>query len=100
MRERAVERHLVKRAKQLGGRAYKLTSPGRRNMPDRMVLLPVLGLWFVETKRPGKDATAAQAREHDRMRKVGARVVVLNTKERVDAWFKDLAALSFAQREA
>jgi hypothetical protein len=40
-RERDVEAHLVKRVKEAGGIAYKFTSPQRRSVPDRLVLLDI-----------------------------------------------------------
>lgn len=41
MLEKKVEEHLCKRVKELGGIAYKFTSPQRRSVPDRLVLLDV-----------------------------------------------------------
>lgn len=37
--ERVVEAHLIKKVKALGGMAVKFTSPQRRSVPDRLVLL-------------------------------------------------------------
>jgi hypothetical protein len=84
MRERDIERHLVERVKALGGMCIKFTSPGRRGVPDRIVLLPNGCLWFVELKRPGGVVEAHQAREHARMLKLGQRVLVLDTIEKID----------------
>lgn len=39
MLEKTIEAHLVKRVKERGGVAYKFTSPQRRSVPDRLVLL-------------------------------------------------------------
>lgn len=39
MLEKKVEEHLCKRVKEAGGIAYKFTSPQRRSVPDRLVLL-------------------------------------------------------------
>ncbi len=104
MRERDVERHLVARVKALGGEVRKLKWVGRRGAPDRVVMLPPSAdrfvevhspdistkirwmptiLW-VELKRPGGEAEAHQAREHARMLKMGQRVLVLDTVEKID----------------
>lgn len=40
IRESGVEKELVARVQGAGGEAYKFTSPGRRGVPDRLVLLP------------------------------------------------------------
>jgi len=105
MLERDVENHLVACVKKAGGMAPKFTSPGRRSVPDRMVLMPAESrarrderfdrtvyhdiparTVFVELKAPGKKATDAQLREHKRLRDMGFRVEVIDTKEGVDAF--------------
>lgn len=79
-RENPVEKHLIKEVKKAGGRAYKFVSPGRRSVPDRIVLLPGGRLVFVECKAPGKLPRADQLREHERLRALGFSVVVLDSK--------------------
>lgn len=85
MRERDIERHLVERVKALGGEVRKVKWIGRRGAPDRIVMLPDGVLHWVELKRPGGTAEAHQAREHARMLRMGQRVLVLNTVEKIDA---------------
>lgn len=87
MLERDVEQHLVTRIKELGGVAYKFTSPARRSVPDRLVLLPDGKAIFVELKAPGKHPTELQKREHDRLRALGFRVLVLDSKGAVNGAF-------------
>ena len=84
MREATVERHLVRRAKQLGGMALKIEWIGRRGAPDRVVFLPGGVVWFVELKAPGKKPKPHQIREHNRLRALGVTVMVIDTKEQVD----------------
>lgn len=101
MRERDIERHLVARVKALGGEVRKVQWIGRRGAPDRLVMLPsrytylvgptgvskhfqqALTVW-VELKAPGKKAEPHQLREHDRMRRMGQRVEVIDSLERVE----------------
>ena len=40
MRENQVEKHLVKRVKELKGLCIKINSTSMNGLPDRMVLLP------------------------------------------------------------
>jgi hypothetical protein len=88
-RERDIERHLVKRVKALGGECRKIQWIGRRGAPDRLVMLapyygmPFLSCW-VELKAPGVKAEAHQLREHERMRAMGQRVVVIDSIEGVE----------------
>lgn len=92
LRERDVERYLVKQVKRAGGEVRKLEWIGRRGAPDRIVMLPsVTGFTegggytvFVELKAPGKKPEAHQLREHERMRKMGQEVEVIDSLEAVD----------------
>lgn len=104
MLESSVEDHLIKCAKARGGEVRKVAWIGRRGAPDRLVMIPELlrpttvrgfvqyarrgRAFFVELKCPGKKPTAAQAREHQRMRDCGMLVYVASTKEEVEALFK------------
>ncbi len=85
--EAQVEAHLTKRVKERGGIAYKFTSPQRRSVPDRMCVMPGGKIVFVELKRPGAKPTEQQAREHQRLRELGASVLVLDSKLSVDHYF-------------
>jgi hypothetical protein len=81
MRERDVEAALVAAVEAAGGLALKFTSPGRRSVPDRIVILPGQDVVFVECKAPGAKPTAAQLREHKRIRAAGAWVYVVDSVE-------------------
>lgn len=78
MFEKDIEAAFVRRVKALGGTAEKFTSPNRRSVPDRLVTLPSGVILFVELKAPGKKPTEAQARDHQRRRDLGCRVVVID----------------------
>ena len=91
MRESVIEKHLVKRVKELGGEVRKVKWIGRSGAPDRLVMLPnsVLPMTFgvaiwVELKATGIAAKPHQLREHERMRKMGQRVVVIDSIEGVE----------------
>nr|DAJ03845.1 MAG TPA: Nuclease [Caudoviricetes sp.] len=80
-RESIIEKHLAAAVKAAGGIAYKFVSPGRRSVPDRIVLLPGGRIVFVECKAPSKAPRADQLREHERLRALGFKVVVLDSKD-------------------
>lgn len=88
MRESKVEEHLVAVVERLGGEVRKVQWIGRRGAPDRLCLVAGVGEIWVELKRPGKDAEEHQHREHERMRRLGCHVVVLNSIELIDEFFK------------
>lgn len=81
VREDVIERHLVNEVKKAGGIAYKFVSPGRRAVPDRLVLLPGGKIIFVECKAPGEKPRPDQLREHARLFALGHQVVVLDSKD-------------------
>jgi hypothetical protein len=93
MKESTIEKHLVKRVKELGGEVRKVQWVGRVGAPDRLVMGIVLwepdGLGFlrsvwVELKAPGEKPRPSQLREHERMRAMGQRVVVIDSIEGVE----------------
>ena len=84
MLERDIEAYLVKRVKDLNGIAYKFTSPQRRSVPDRMVILNRIPAFFIETKATGCKATESQLREHAKLEALGKHVYVCDSKEAVD----------------
>lgn len=85
MLEKDIEAALVRRIKKIGGIAYKFTSPSRRSVPDRLCVLPGGRVVFIECKAPGKKPTRLQAAEHERLRALGAEVLVVDSKEDVHA---------------
>lgn len=111
LRESDIEKYLVKQVKAAGGEVRKVQWIGRSGAPDRLVMLDparavkrlgdavgcsdrmarllleeLLGLCILwpELKAPGKKAEPHQLREHERMRKMGQRVVVIDSYEGVD----------------
>lgn len=83
MRERDIESYLHRRVRQLGGEHRRLKWIGRRNANDDFILLPGRHL-VVECKRPGEEATDAQAREHERLAWAGVSCYVVSTTEDID----------------
>lgn len=100
MRESQIEAYLVAKVKALGGEVRKVQWVGRRGAPDRLVMLPPRPCYvnkggmfvhgvdaqctWVELKAPGVKPEPHQLREHERMRKMGQRVVVIDSIEGVE----------------
>lgn len=80
-RESVIEKNLVHHVENLGGITYKLSPTGRANKPDRLVMLPGGKIIFVECKAPGEKPRLGQVREHERLKKLGFRVVVLDSND-------------------
>ncbi len=83
MRESQIETYLVQRVKALGGEVRKVRWIGRNGAPDRLVMLPGRTVW-IELKAPGEKVKPHQQREHERMRRMGQTVVVVDSLEGVD----------------
>jgi hypothetical protein len=79
MRESTIEQYLVRSVAAEGGVAEKFNSPGRRNVPDRLVSWPLGYVDFVEVKRPGEVVTDAQRRDHARRRRSGHNALVISS---------------------
>ena len=88
MRESLIEDYLVSEVKKLKGEVRKVKWIGRNGAPDRLIFLPAYSP-FVELKKPGKEPTAAQKREHKRMRICGMIVLVMSEYEHVDKFIAD-----------
>lgn len=85
MDEKSIERRLREKIKdELGGVAYKFTSPQRRSVPDRLCCLPSGVVFFVECKSPGKKLTKLQKREKDNLEALGFAVYVADNYSAVD----------------
>lgn len=105
LRESDIEDRLVQRVRDLGGEVRKVQWIGRVGAPDRVVMMPPSfhlamaqydprPIW-VELKAPGGKAKFpknahehAQHREHERMRRVGQRVEIVDSFEGVEEILK------------
>lgn len=81
--ENKIERYLIEGIEERGGECLKWVSPGRRGVPDRIVLMPTARIVFVETKAPLGVLKSWQKRCHSMLRRFGFRVEVLWTLEQV-----------------
>lgn len=76
MRERDVERALVKAVQNRGGICPKWVSPGLDGVPDRIVMLPDGKIGFVELKAPGERPRALQIARIRQIERLGYKVFV------------------------
>jgi len=97
--EREVEAYLVECVKALGGEAYKFTSPQRRNVPDRLIVVADVEVFFVECKRPGEHPTEGQKREHERLMQKGKMVMVVDSRESVHDVIKYITRARYNHKE-
>lgn len=80
-REKDIEKYFCECVKRAGGIAYKFTSPQRRSVPDRLVVMPGGLIYFVEVKNGKSPYTEGQEREIKRLTELGQKVYTIRSKE-------------------
>ena len=96
--ESKIEKYLRESIEARGGECFKWVSPGRRGVPDRIVLMPSPDKFsicaprviFVELKSPTGRLRPEQIRMHARLRAIPFRVIVISTLEHVDEFLCSL----------
>lgn len=91
MKEKILEGKLVEAVKAMGGIALKFVSPNYYGMPDRLVLLPIGRVAFVEIKRYGERPRPLQEARHGMLRRLGFKVFVLDRPEQIKQILEDIA---------
>lgn len=82
--EKLLEKTLAAEVKKLGGWSLKLLSTYVTGLPDRLILLPGGIIFFVEVKTTGKKPTTIQLLIHERLRRLGFTVHVVDTLKQLN----------------
>lgn len=85
IRERDVEKYLKQQIKDLGGACYKWRAIDHKGVPDRVCMLPWMGIFCVEVKMLGKQPSKIQEQTFEDIKNYGGAVFVVSGKEGVDA---------------
>ena len=85
MQETTVEKRLKKLVEGAGGRCVKVM-PVVAGTPDRLVMLPVGRMYWIETKAPDGRLRPVQRVWHARALAMGIVVTVLSSTEAVNKW--------------
>lgn len=88
--EKDVERKLVELVKTHGGMCIKLLCDQLIGLPDRLCLFPGQKAIFVEVKTTGQKPRRIQKYIHEKLRKLGFRVEVLDTISSVINFIEDV----------
>lgn len=92
MTEKDVERALCRAVKNMGGISPKFVSPGLDGVPDRIVLLPMGSIAFVELKRPGKKMRPLQLRRKRQFESLGFRVYCIDSVEQIGGVLNEICS--------
>lgn len=96
-----IEKYLVKRVRELGGRAEKLHPLGQVGRSDRLVVIPTWLPFYCEVKRPkseGGRVAPKQILNRERLQKLGFPVYVVWDEQQIDDMLEKERARSEAQR--
>ena len=88
--ERNIEKALVTEVKKRGGLALKFVSPGFSGVPDRLVLIAIGHIGFVEVKAKGKKPRKLQIKRHEKLRSLGFRTYVLDDQSKIGEILDDI----------
>ena len=88
--EKIIERKLVELTNLNGGMCIKLLSFHLLGLPDRLCIFPKSRIVFVETKTTKQKPRQIQLFMHDKIRKLGFRVEVVDTVEKVVDLIEDI----------
>ena len=83
MREREIEKTLVKMVRKNHGLAWKFISPGLAGVPDRIVMFEDGKLGFIELKRPGGIMRVLQQKRKAQLEELGFQVFCVDSKEQI-----------------
>lgn len=88
--EKDIESYLKRRVEtDVGGLCLKVVTDVGKGMPDRLVLFPPDGrVVWVEMKRKGGRLSEMQKYQHNKLRKLGAQVEVLWSRDEVDEFIR------------
>ena len=92
MQEKYIEQKLVAAVKSMGGIAPKFVSPGIDGMPDRIVLLPMGRIAFVECKATGKKMRPLQNKRMKQLEALGFLVYCLDDIEQIGGILSEIQA--------
>lgn len=92
MQEKYIEQKLVVTVKSMGGMAPKFVSPGIGGMPDRIVLLPMGRIAFVECKATGKKMRPLQNKRKKQLEALGFLVYCLDDIEQIGGILSEIQA--------
>lgn len=90
MQEKYIEQKLIAAVKNMGGIAPKLVNPGFNGMPDRIVLLPMGRIAFIELKAPGKMMRPLQVRRKSQLEALGFLVYCIDGVEQIDEVLREI----------
>jgi hypothetical protein len=95
MLESKIEKRLKNEIEKIGGKALKFVSPGLSGVPDRIVLLPLGKIIFIELKAPGEELRPLQKFRAKELMKLGFDVKCIDSIDGIKALIKEVKSNAF-----
>ena len=92
MRERDIEKKLIREVRRTGGLALKFVSPGFNGVPDRLLLFMGGKVAFAEVKAPGEKPRPLQVHRMEQLRGLGFRVYVIDDVEQIGGMIDEICS--------
>ena len=92
MDEKTIERKLTEAVKKMGGIALKFTSPGTDGVPDRLVLMPMGRIAFIELKAPGRKMRPLQLKRKKELESLGFKVYCVDGTDQIGGILDEIHA--------
>lgn len=83
MREKDIERILIREVRKRNGLALKFISPGINGVPDRLVLLQDGRMAFIELKAPGRKMRPIQIKRKRQLEALGFLFYCIDRKDQI-----------------
>lgn len=88
--EKTLERLLTRKVKEnLGGLSLKMVSTHMIGLPDRLCLVPPGRIFFAEIKTTKQKPRKIQLIVHEKLRRLGFRVEVIDTSDQINKLIKE-----------
>lgn len=91
MRERDIEKWLRRQIENMGGRAFKFTSPGNDGVPDRIAVLPGGRIYFIELKADGGRLSPLQVWQQNQLSELGCNVRTIRGMDEARSFLEEVA---------
>lgn len=90
MAEKHVEAYAKRKIEALGGMCMKFVSPGRKGVPDRLIVSMSGLVYFLELKWGKNGTSAAQDKFYKDMQLRGITVYYAKTKQEIDEFIENI----------
>lgn len=87
--EKLLEKKLSKEVTKAGGLSFKFWAMSHSGLPDRIILIPGGKIFFIEVKSTGEKPTKIQVFVHNKLRKMGFVVLIIDSSEQIKKFIQD-----------